>query len=155
MTARRRPDPKTEALRQRGALNPHPQGVRDPLFQEGPFFDPRDLVQLKYEMLRRVRVDGESVTGATDAFGLSRPSFYKAWADFAREGLPGLLPRKRGPRGGHKLTDDVMSFVEEQLSAAPSLGPAALAAQVEERFSLRVHPRSIERALARREKKRR
>jgi len=155
MAARRPPDPKAEALRRNGALNPHPQEVRDARFQESEFFDPRDLVQLKYEMLRRVRVDGETVTGATEGFGLSRPSFYKAQANFADEGLPGLLPKKRGPRGGHKLTDGVLGFVDEELGADPSLGAATLADRVEERFGLRVHPRSIERALARREKKRR
>jgi len=153
MAARRRPDRKAEALRQHGALNPRPQGVRDARFQEGTFFDPRDLVQLKYEMLRRVRVEGESITGASSAFGLSRPAFYKAQGSFVSQGLPGLLPRKRGPRGGHKLTDDVITFVDEQIGTDPSLGAAELAARIEQHFDLRVHPRSIERALARREKK--
>lgn len=155
MATRRRPDCKTEALRRNGVLNPHPQGVHDPLFQHDEFFDPRDLVQLKYEMLRRVRFEGESVTGTTDAFGLSRPSFYKARADFEREGLPGLLPRKRGPRGGHKLTGEILADLGEQLEAEPLLSATALAARIEERFGLRVHPRSIDRALARWEKKRR
>lgn len=154
MAARRRRDRKAEALHQHGALNPRPQTVSDPRFQEDDFFDPRDLVQLKYEMLRQVRAEGRTVTGAAGAFGVSRPSFYKAEADFAREGLPGLLPRKRGPRGGHKLTGEVMAYVEEQLGADPSLRAAAFAVRIEERFGLRVHPRSIERALAR-EKKRR
>ena len=55
-------DSKGESLRQQGVLNPHPQKVADPLFLRGEFFDPRDLVQVKYEMLRRVRVEGASVT---------------------------------------------------------------------------------------------
>lgn len=155
MAARPRRDRKAEALRQHSALNPRPQAVRDALFQASEFFDPRDLVQLKYEMLRRVRVEGESVAGASEAFGLSRPSFYKARADFGGEGLPGLLPRKRGPRGRHKLTEAVMRYLDEQIVADSTLRPATLAARVEERFGLRVHPRSLERALARREKKRR
>jgi transposase len=155
MATRRRPDRKAEALREHGALNPRPRGVRDVLFQESEFFDARDLVQLKYEMLRRVRLEGQSVTRASGAFGLSRPSFYKARGDFDREGLPGLLPRKRGPRGRHKLTDAVMAHLDEQLAADPSLSAVTLAARIEEHLGLRVHPRSIERALGRREKKRR
>jgi hypothetical protein len=47
-------EPKTQALRQSGTFNPRPQDVRDELFQEKEFFDARDLVQVKYEMLRRV-----------------------------------------------------------------------------------------------------
>ena len=50
-------DSKGESLRQQGVLNPHPEKVADPLFHDSEFFDPRDLVQVKYEMLRRVRVE--------------------------------------------------------------------------------------------------
>jgi hypothetical protein len=71
-------DPKLEALRDGGSLNPRPQDVSDPLFANDSFFDPRDLVQVKYEMLRRVQNEGHSVTGAATAFGFSRPSFYQA-----------------------------------------------------------------------------
>lgn len=59
-------------------------------------FDPRDLVQVKYEMLRRVSAEGHSVVQSAKAFGLSRPSFYQAQAALQREGLAGLLAKKRG-----------------------------------------------------------
>ena len=49
---------KLDTLRQTGTLHPHPQAVTDPLFQDQPFFDARDLMQVKYEMLRKVEVDG-------------------------------------------------------------------------------------------------
>ena len=71
-------DSKGESLRQQGVLNPHPEKVADPLFHGSEFFDPRDLVQVKYEMLRRVRVERASVTEVTQAFGFSRPVFYQA-----------------------------------------------------------------------------
>src|SRR5438477_5425103 len=72
-------DEKLALLRQSHTLHPHPEKVRDPLFLSGsPFFDPRDLVQVKYELLRRVRVDGYSVAQATALFALSRPTFYVA-----------------------------------------------------------------------------
>ncbi len=58
-------DEKLRILRQSHTLHPHADQVRDPLFTTGSaFFDPRDLVQVKYELLRRVRVDGESVSHA-------------------------------------------------------------------------------------------
>jgi len=92
-----KPDPKHRALKQSGTANPRPQSVRDPAFLEGDFFDPHDLTQVKYEMLRRVRSEGQSVTKASATFGVSRPTFYKVQADFDRNGLVGLLPAKRGP----------------------------------------------------------
>ena len=128
--------------------------MRDPAFTEGsPFFDPEDLVQVKYEMLRRVREEGERVTQASAAFGFSRPSFYAAQAAFQEAGLPGLVPQRPGPRRAHKLSGPVLALLEEALAAEPALSSAALARLLEERLALKVHPRSIERALARRSKK--
>lgn len=154
MTKTKAPDPKLDALRQHGSLNPHPQRVSDPLFASTDFFDPRDLVQVKYEMLRRVSAEGQSVVQSAKAFGLSRPSFYQAQAALQREGLAGLLGKKRGPRRAHKLGTEVMSFIGDLLSQEPALSSAQLVARVEQRFELQVHPRSVERALLRREKKR-
>ena len=144
---------KLEALKKQGAVNPQPDRVQDPLFGADEFFDARDLVQVRYEMLRRVEVEGHAVTQACQAFGFSRPVFYKTREAFAREGLPGLVPKKRGPRGGHKLTAEVMKGIEEALAEERSLGAEALVERVEERYGVRVHARSIQRALARRKKK--
>ena len=47
---------KREALARDSALNPHPEAIRDPLFADNPFFDPADLVQVRYEMVRRHEV---------------------------------------------------------------------------------------------------
>jgi hypothetical protein len=90
-------DSKSRALWKQGALHTRPEHVRDPLFQHSEFFDPRDLVLVKYEMLRRARVEGQSVAAAARAFGFSRVAFYQARDAFQQEGLPGLLPRRRGP----------------------------------------------------------
>ena len=148
-------DPKADALREAACLNPHPEDVTDPLFAASDFFDPRDLVQVKYEMVRRVRTDGLPVETSASAFGFSRPSFYEAQARLQREGLSGLLPRKRGPRRAHKLGTEAVSFLREQLLEEPGLSSADLAVRLRKHLRLRVHPRSIERALARAEKKRR
>lgn len=147
-------DPKLAALRSRGAVNPSPEAVTDALFVSGDFFDRRDLVQVKYEMLRRVRVDGWSVSRAATTYGLSRPTFYAAQESFARDGLPGLLPQKRGPKHPRKLTSEVMTFVRALRAEDPALDAASVAERVADRFGFPVHPRSIERALARVEKKR-
>lgn len=153
--ARRPPaDPKRDALRQRGSLHPHPEAVHDELFVAHDFFDARDLVQVKYEMLRRVRVDGHPVSRSAAAFGVSRPSYYQAQRAFAGAGLPGLVPRKPGPRRAHKLREEVVEFLAAARAQAGPRQAAALARLVEERFGVSVHPRSVERALARREKKR-
>lgn len=149
-----RSDPKDEALRQHGTLNPHPETVTDPLFQARDFFDARDLVQVKYEMLRRVRIDGARVQTTAAAFGFSRMALYQIGQRFQAEGLAGLLPQSRGPRQGRKLTDEVVAFLRQVREAEPSLRAVDLQQRVAERFGITVHPRSIQRALARHPKKR-
>lgn len=153
MADRRRSDAKRDALQQHSTLNPRAEHITDGLFQQSGFFDARDLLQVKYEMLRRVRVDGVSVAGAAEGFGISRPSFYAAQAAFARGGLAGLLPRKRGPRGGHKLSPEIVRFLVQARAGDPTPASSKLAAIVLERFGVEVHPRTIERALQRLEKK--
>jgi transposase len=148
-------DLKVEALRADGTLYRHADHVTDPAFASHEFFDPRDVVQVKYEMIRRVEVDAQPVAPTAAAFRFSRPSFYHAQRAFQQRGLAGLLPKKRGPRAGHKLTAEVIAFVQDERERERSVRPAELARRVADRFATTVHPRSIERALARQEKKRR
>lgn len=126
--------------------------MTDQAFTSGnPFFDPRDLVQVKYEMLRRVQ-EGQSVTHAAASFGFSRVAFYDAQHAFRQDGLPGLLPQRPGPRRAHKLSPDVVAVLEQAVLREPGLRAPQLARLVQQRFGLVVHPRSIERALARQKK---
>jgi len=146
------PRDKSRRLQDSGCRHRHPGRVHDPLFEQLEFFDPEDLVQVKYEMLRRVQVEKDSASRAVETFGFSRPSFYQAQEQFQHEGLVGLVPKKRGPKGGHKLTDEVVDFVLARLAEDSSLSSDELVAQLQEHFGLTVHSRSIERALARRKK---
>src|ERR1700751_3136533 len=101
--ARRRDDPKQAALREARCLNPRPEAVADAAFTAGPeFFDARDLVQGKYEMVRRGGAEGQPVTKAAAAFGFSRPSYYQAAAAVDAGGLAGLGAARAGPRRGHQ-----------------------------------------------------
>jgi len=160
MTMGSRPNRRRQqALNAQGATHPRPEAVTDPLFREGAFFDPHDLVQVKYEMLRSVQKEGRAVVEAAEAFGLSRPVFYVAQAWFRREGLPGLLPRKRGPKRPHKLSDPVLAVLAQALQeAGRKLKGEELAVLLAQRCGIQAHPRSIRRRLIpylRQEKKQR
>lgn len=146
-------DPKSRVLQQEGSLHPHPEQVKDELFLTREFFDPRDLVQVKYEMLRRVQSEGQAVSESAAHFGLSRPSFYQAQAAFEQGGLPALMPRKRGPKKAHKLTAEVLAFIRQAQQQDSSLRAPGLALLVKNKYGITVHARSIERALTRSQKK--
>ena len=140
------PDEKVASLRRSGTLHPHPDRVLDELFTGNEFFDARDALQVKYEMVRRVTQDGWPVSQASRRYGVSRPSFYRAQAALEEGGLVGLVPERRGPRGAHKLTGEVMAFVEGQLAEGLTL--TEVLTRVQEQFGLRVHRRSLERRRA-------
>ena len=141
------PDPKTDALRSVGALNPHPAAVKDQIFAGSDFFDRRDLVQVRYEMVRRVRTDGRPIAETATRFGVSRPTYYKLSAEFEREGICGLLPKKRGPKGGHKLRAEIIEALRTARTQDPAVDAASLVELVKRRFGVVIHARTIERAL--------
>ena len=154
----RRGTQRLQALTVAGAVHPHPDSVVDPLFRNSAFFDPNDLLQVKYEMLRSVQVGARSVVEAAAAFGFSRPVFYVAQTVFAREGLPGLLPHKRGPKQPHKLTDEVLEILAAAVREAGTMPSAEeLVLHLADRCAIEAHPRTIVRRLIpylqRREKK--
>jgi transposase len=147
-----RHDPKSQALARDGALNPHPEAVHDPLFIANPFFDPRDLVQVRYEMVRRHEAEGMSISDVASSFGVSRPTFYKAQGTLAASGLAGLVPHPRGPKGGHKISTEVVAFVSNLKAEQPELTTSQSVAAIEAQFGIKVHRRSLERAMARKKK---
>lgn len=144
---------KHALLRARCCLHLHPHTVVDPLFQAHDFFDAHDLLQVKYEMLRRVHYDIWSITQASQAFGFSRPAFYQAQEAFEAQGLMGLIPHKRGPQTAHKLSPAIMAFIQEQQEANPQLSMPTIVKEIQEQFAISIHRRSVERALSRRQKK--
>ena len=116
-----RPDPKCDHLQRRAMLNPHPERIRDALFLIHPFFDPRGLIQVKYELLHRVLVEGQPVGATAAAFGFSRVTVQQLRKRFEAEGLAGLMPRRKGPCRASKLTEEVLAYIWQILKDEPDL----------------------------------
>jgi transposase len=154
MAKLKKPDQKLLELKRTGTLNPHPTAVSDTLFRENPFFDSKDLLQVRYEMLRRHRVEGASIVGVSSTFGVSRPTFYQAQTAFERSGLTGLLPRQRGPKEGHKLSGEVIEHVRNLKASSSGITTVECIKAVQEKFGITVHRRSLERAMAGKKKPR-
>ena len=131
-------------LEQAGLLHPRPEAVTAPLFDgRESFFLDLDKVQVKYEMLRAHVVDGLSATAAAEQHGYSRAAFYLITAAFGEAGMRGLLDEPRGRRGPLKLTPQVLALVA---AADRTVSGAQLASEIERRFGVSLHRRTIERA---------
>lgn len=131
------------ALEVAGLVHPRPEAVTAELFGSDPFFLAIDKVQVKYEMLRGVVVEGETVVAAAAAHGYSRAEFYLVQAAFAERGMAGLVDERRGRKGPTKLTGEIVAFLR---TAPIERSGAELAADVEARFDVSLHRRTVERA---------
>lgn len=140
-------DPKIAALQATRTLNRDPQAVVDPLFRDNAFFDPRDGLQVRYELVRRHRLEGTSMSTAARLFGVSLPTAYQTDANFSAAGLAGLLPKRRGPKHGHKLTPQILAHLERQRRERPDWGIGQLLSDLQQTFGLTIHRRSLERVL--------
>ena len=139
-----RPEPSTERR----------ENVSDPMFAASDFFDARDLLQVRYEMVRLVRIGQATLAQAAARFGVSRPTCFRMVKAFESGGLQGLIPAPRGPRGPHKITAQMLRFVEEYRARHGHVGARRLVPLIEAEFGVRVHPRGLEKALERTQKKR-
>ena len=144
---------KRKILQDNGTFNTNSHKVLDLQFKTHDFFDPFDLLQVKYEMLRRVHREECSITRATKMFGFSRPAFYQAQESFNQNGLSGLMPHKRGPKHAYKLSAEVIAFIKKLRMINPKITMVATVQDIKKHFGISVHKRSIERALSKYQKK--
>jgi transposase len=144
---------KESYLQDHGVLNPHPENVQDELFLANEFFDPRDLLQVRYEMIRRHRIDKASVKETSEQFGVSRVTFYQIAGLYDDLGLLGLVPQKPGPKSPTKCTQEVIEFVKQLRSQQPDITWKDIIYQVYEKFGVTLHHRTIEKRLASEKKK--
>ena len=93
------------------------------------------------------------MTEVAARFGVSRQTFYLTAAAFEAHGIPGLIPKRSGPKGAHKCTDAVVDYVERWRAGEDVRPDEPLTAAVARRFGISVHARSLDRAVARRKKK--
>jgi hypothetical protein len=61
--------------------------------------------------------------------------------------------RKNGPKAAHKLTEEVLQYFQQQVAAQPELKAEELARRVRQRYGVKLHPRTIQKALKARAKR--
>ncbi len=138
------PAARLRTLEEAGLVHPRTDEVTAPLFLGPPsFFLPDDKVQVKYEMLRAHLLDGITASESARIHGYSRAAFYLVLRAFNERGMLGLLDGKRGRRGPVKVTPEILSFLE---TADPSRSGADLTREIEQRFGVELHRRTVERA---------
>ena len=139
---------KIDVLKENGTYNADSASVKAEDFLHGIFFDPNDLVQVKYEMLRSVEKKESSVSEASEKYGLSRQTYYISRSAFENGGLAALLPKKTGPKDGFKLKDEGRKFIDKYLCEHPAATPHEINMAMAAGTGITVHDRTIARYLS-------
>jgi len=133
---------KTDILIENGSFNKNAVSVNN------PYFDPQDLVQVKYEMLRAVKNNELNVSAASKQFGFSRTAYYKIERRFGEAGVEGLCLQKTGPKLPAKLTPDIIEFVSELKEKHPNITNDKIVKEIKTQKGLSIHKRSLQRVQA-------
>jgi transposase len=136
---------KKDKLRKNGTFNKNHGRVRKDKFQEGGFYDPMDIVQVRYEMVKE-SYDGDSAVGqVADDYGISRSAFYGIRKKFEEGGLAALIPERTGPKTARKFTGDLQEYVTGRMAEDPKASLSMIVADMERETGVRVSRRTVER----------
>jgi transposase len=138
---------KKHFLEQEGLLNPNPQRVSHPLFKTLDFFDPFDLPQIRYEMLRTARVEQGSVAQACKLFGFSREYFYQLERSFMDRGYVALLGSPMGRRPLLALNQEIVNFIIHRKLERPHLSGEDLRQMIQREYKVTCSRRTVERVV--------
>ena len=137
--------PKREILLGNGTYNKNYSKVRDARFMSDDFFDPMDIVQVKYEMIKDVVKNGKAISDAAGDFGFSRTAYYNIKDAFEKQGITGLIPEKPGPKEPHKLKLEYQKKLDELITQKPEVSSNDLAILLSEGNAVHISKRTVER----------
>jgi transposase len=136
---------KKKFLEQEGLINPKPERISHPLFETLNFFDPIDLPQVRYEMIRAARVENISVSQACKLFGFSREYFYKLERSFMARGYVALLGSTMGRRPIIALNQEIVNFIVHRKMEQPTISGESLRQELQQLYSVDCSRRTVER----------
>ena len=135
----------TNFLQRARCLHLAPEKVHDLRFrEEGGFFDPKDIVQVKYELLRSCIVEGSDVASTCVRFGFSRTTYYKVYEAFMKGGIPYLMGRSRGRPQPIKLNELVLGYLIAEKGKNPKLSASEMVPHVMNRYEVQISVRMIQ-----------
>jgi transposase len=143
---------KIARLKENNSYNKKASEVSSPLFLTNPYFDPYDIVQVKYEMLRAVNNNELSVSDTSRQFGFSRTAYYKIESRFNADGIDGLCFRKTGPKTPAKVTEDLLDFAADLKARQPDITNDEIVEEIRQQKGVTIHKRSLQREKAKKKR---
>jgi len=136
---------KKEILIKNGTFNKNHDKVKREGFSEGGFYDPMDIVQVRYEMIKDADDSEKTIGQISSEYGYSRASYYHIKDNFDKGGIAALIPERTGPKEARKLTGDLREYIKEYTQRNPKASSSKIAAEIESVKGVTVSKRTIER----------
>jgi len=141
---------KQEILLKNRTFNRNYGKVTEKRFTSDEFYDPQDLVQVKYEMLRTANESKRSINEISGKFGFSRAAFYKIKASYEKEGISAFILNNSGSKKARKLTVEYQDFIDSYLMQNPNVSSGEIATILKQERGLNISKRTVERYRSRR-----
>jgi len=136
---------KKDILMKNGTYNKNHEKVTAPKFLGDTFYDPMDIAQVKYEMLKDVEKKETTVADAASDYGFSRAAFYNIKEAFSKQGIKGLIPEKPGPRKPHKLTQECQVLIDGYVAENPRISSSEITERIKRENDIQMSKRTVER----------
>lgn len=136
---------KKETLLGNGSFNKNYSKVKKAKFLEDSFYDPMDIIQIKYELIQDAKDARGGIEKITSDYGYTRASYYLIKAAFEKGGLAALAPGKTGPKTPYKLTLERQEHIERYISENPSANSAEVVADLLGSKGIKISKRTVER----------
>lgn len=136
---------RTDFLVAQGLANSRPERVKSPLFGSLEFFEPLDLPQVRYEMLRAARGGSASVAEACRSFGFSREYFYRLERAFLERGYVALLGSPMGRPPLLALNPQIVNFIVYRKLEDATVSGETLRGEIQDLFKVDCSRRTVER----------
>lgn len=139
---------KEERLKESNTYNPKCDKVTACDFIENEVMDSRDLLQVRYEIVRAIEYDNKPVKEICSEFGVSASTARRYVRNLKEGGLIALVPEQKGPSGPTKLSKDAADFIDTYLKNNPKASGGKVHNALENRLHPGISKRTVERYLS-------
>ena len=139
---------KEEHLRATQTFNTNYAKINDPIFQRSGIMDPRDLLLVRFELVRSLELDGKPIEEVCSQYGISPCTARRYVRDMKERGLIALVPEKRGPNGPSVMTDEIANYIDKYLTDHPKASAGKVYQSLVDAKKVTIGKRTVERYIS-------
>ena len=117
-------------------------------FIESDLYASRDLLQVRYELVRSIEEGDIALDEVPDKYGVSSVTAKRYVRSFKEGGMIALVPEQKGPKGPSSLDDEALRFIDSYIAEHPKASGRKVHEALESERHLGISKRTVERYLS-------